>query len=45
MNPERMETEGREEKRALMDVCEKTSKLAIMSAVNAPQDQIGGIFS
>lgn len=23
-----------------MDVCEKTSKLAIMSAVNAPQDKI-----
>lgn len=42
---ERRDTEGWEEKRALMDVCEKTSKLAIMSAVNALQDQIGGIFS
>lgn len=38
--------QGREEKEWMkMDVCEKTSKLAIMSAVNAPQDKIGGIFS
>lgn len=44
VNPERRET-GARGKRALMDVCEKTSKLAIMSAVNAPQDKIGGIFS
>lgn len=35
----------RKEKRALMDVCGKTSKLAIMSTANALWDQIGGIFS
>lgn len=35
----------RKEKRALIDVCEKTRKLAIMSTANSLWDQIGGIFS
>lgn len=43
-NSARNETEAKR-KKALMDVCEKTSKLAIMSTANAPWDQIGGIFS